>query len=160
MSKPYKPPQTRAERREAARETAKLLVRQMPKPKGFRWDYTLGCIGAGLTVVIVLFPPQDRLSMGLWLSVLFAVLVYPTLHLVQWALPVKQRIISHSLGFAILIGGIAFIGINKWPTLPYYRALSSAEVTRFIDILKSQQEAREILRIRCPIAREDVRDRH
>jgi hypothetical protein len=115
MSEFNRPP-TRAERRAAAREVAKRLLQNPPKQKSFRWDYTLGCIALAMGILIVVVPPQTQLSAALWFFALFAVLVYPVLHLSVWILPPrKRRAITYSVAVLVLVLGVGAFGSSRWP---------------------------------------------
>lgn len=102
---------SRAERRAAARQAAKQLLQHPPEKKRFRWDYTLGCLGVALGILIVLIPPQTRLSAGLWLLILFGILIYPVLHLAEWRLPTKPKWLTYS-GSILFLAVITF-GFGK-----------------------------------------------
>jgi hypothetical protein len=102
---------TRAERRAAAREAAKLLLQHPPEKKGFRWDSTLALVGVAIGIVIVLAPPHTSRSAALWLLILFAVLVYPALYLAGWLLPTKPKPLKYS--GSILLLAIITLGLGK-----------------------------------------------
>jgi hypothetical protein len=69
---------SRPERREAARELAKLLLKQVPEKKKFCCDYTLAWVVPALAITIVFVAPQTPLAAALWLSLLFGLSVYPS----------------------------------------------------------------------------------
>lgn len=102
---------SRAERRAAAREAAKQLLRHPPEKKRFRWDYTLTLFAVALGILIVLVPPQTIRSAAIWLLILFGVLVYPVLHLVEWLLPPNRKSLTYS-GSILLLAIITF-GFGK-----------------------------------------------
>jgi hypothetical protein len=102
---------SRAERRAAAREAAKLLLQHPPEKRGFRWDYTLALIGAAIGIILVLAPPRTSRSAAIWLVILFGVLVYPALHLAKWLLPTKSKRFTYS-GSILMLAIITF-GFGK-----------------------------------------------
>jgi hypothetical protein len=100
---------TRQQRRAEAREAAKLLVQE--KRTGFRWDYTLALLGLALTICLVLFPPATEWVVGLLLSVMFGLLVYPALHLTRAILQTRLKSSQLPISLVLLAG---MVGIFSW----------------------------------------------
>ena len=140
---------TRAERREAARELAKLLVKEGPSKKKFRWDVTLTCAVAVMAIVIVFVPPVDRISTLAWLLLMFGLGVYPALHLGEWALPRCPKWIADLLAIAMVLLLISGFGWLRWPHVRRHK-LTSDEWANFEKPLRSQDGPREKIEILCP----------
>jgi hypothetical protein len=139
---------SRQQRREEARQVAKLLLRRGP-PKGFRWDYTLGFLGIAIGIFLVLVPPQTRVATVIWLGALFSVLVYPALHLAELVLRSNQKWRTYPTTLFILAAVVATIGLRIWP-LVHRHILSQDERMSFEAPLKSQAKNREEIWIFCP----------
>lgn len=102
---------SRAERRAAAREAAKQLLQRPARKERFRWAYTFGCVGIAAGVLIALIPPKTPLTAGMWLLVVFGILVYPMLHFVEWLLPINPKWLTY-MG-SILVLAIIVFGFGK-----------------------------------------------
>ena len=147
--------ETRAERRATAREMAKLLLRQPPEKRKFRWDYTLGLLGVALGIASVLGPPQTPLSARAWTLVLFGVLVYPALHLVEWALRVRRKWITYPVTLVVLACIVFAFGKAVWPQ-GHRHVFTKSERDAFEQPLKEQKAPREGIQVGCPQADENT----
>ena len=147
---------TRAERRAAAREAAKLLLRHPPKKQGFRWDVTLALVVAIMAVLLVFLPPQDAVTTGFWLAAIFCLGIYPVLHFADWGLRSQRRWILRGIAVTIWGGAVFAFGVRMWPPLPYYHKLTAKEKDAFMVILRSQKEPHESLIVRCPTGDEKL----
>jgi hypothetical protein len=138
---------TRQQRRAEAREAAKLLVRGKT-PGAFRWDYTLGLVGAAIGIILVLAPPKTRQETVLWLVAMFALLVYPAFHVVRASLQSRVKWLQTPVAM-ILLGGVVFgIGHHVWPPIRRH-TLSVQERYSFEKPLSEQKEPREEIQILC-----------
>jgi hypothetical protein len=146
---------SRRQRREEAREAAKLLMRQPSRDKKFRWDYTLACVGVSIAIGIVLAPPQTPLLTGLWLLAFFGVLVYPVLHFSAWILGVKRKWDTDLPTVAILVVVVFLFGRAVWPR-SHRHVFSETEQNVFEQPLKGQVEPHEEIQIACPQADENT----
>jgi uncharacterized membrane protein YhaH (DUF805 family) len=146
---------SRRQRREEAREAAKLLMRQPSRDKKFRWDYTLACVGVSIAIGIVLAPPQTPLLTGLWLLAFFGVLVYPVLHFSAWILGVKRKWDTDLPTVAILVVVVFLFGRAVWPR-SHRHVFSETEQNVFEQPLKGQVEPHEEIQITCPQADENT----
>jgi hypothetical protein len=147
---------TRAERRAAAREAAKLLLRQPPKKHAFQWDVTLALVVAIMAVLLVFLPPEDAKTTGFLLATIFCLGIYPVLHLADCGLGSQRRWILRGIAAIIWGGSVIAFGVRMWPPLPYYHKLSAKEKDAFMVILRSQKEPRETLIFRCPAGDEKL----
>jgi hypothetical protein len=147
---------TRAERRAAAREAAKLLLRQPSKKQGFRWDITLALVVAILAVLLAFLPPQDAVTTGFWLAAIFCLGIYPALHFSDWVFRSQRKWIVRGIAVTIWGAAVLAFGVRMWPPIPYYHKLTAKEKDAFMAILRSQKETHETLIIRCPNADEKL----
>jgi len=138
-----------------ARKLAKSAVSRSERTEKFRWDYTLGCIGFALAIIIALAPPQTPLSAGAWLLALFIVFVYPMLHLVESLCRSTNERITYPVAIAVLVCGIFVFGRHTWPHERRH-IFTDAERQAFEKPLKAQTTPREEIQIACPQADESV----
>jgi hypothetical protein len=79
-----------------------------------RLDYSLAFVGISVGIILVLVPPTSPSGTVFWLVVLFAVLVYPTLHLAEWFYrPTRNR--EKGIAIFCLILGVIGFGFRIWP---------------------------------------------
>jgi len=79
-----------------------------------RLDYSLAFVGISVGIILVLVPPTTPLGTVFWLVVLFAVLVYPALHLVKWIYrPTRKR--EEAIAIFCLMLGVIVFGFRIWP---------------------------------------------
>jgi hypothetical protein len=142
----------RAQRREEARELAKLLMEQGRKPKPFRWDITLSCFVALMGILLIIFPPESRLAMSLWLAAMFILGLYPAFHFAEW-LPLKNKQVVKAIAALGLAAVICALGYAKWPSIRRH-VLGKAERLSFEDAIKPQQGADLEVHIGCPVGDE------
>jgi|SRR5580692_5582820 hypothetical protein len=138
---------TRQQRRAEAREAAKLLLKG-EKPKGFRWDYTLGLVGTAIGIYLVVAPPKTRGDTISALVILFAVLLYPILHLVHAALQTRLRWTQVPVAIILTTALVSAIGYRVWPPIRRH-TLSEKERAAFEKPLREQKEPREEIQIIC-----------
>ena len=140
--------------RKTAREKAERLVPVSREGKGFpNKDITLFFIGVAVGIAIVLVPPQSPLWVGVWLCVLFLVLIYPTLHFAKWVLRGRLSLITYPGAILILAITVSIFGRAVWPQV-HRHFFTEVERNQFEQPLKDQMETREEIQIMCPVADE------
>jgi hypothetical protein len=139
---------TRQQRRAEAREAAKLLV-QTGKPKQeFRWDYTLTFVGLAIGIILVIAPPRTRAQTAIWLTAMFLVIVYPTLHLIRALLQTKLKWVQAPAAVILSATLSSALGYSVWPPIRRH-ILDEKERTLFEKPLSEQKEPREEIQIVC-----------
>ena len=139
---------SRAQRREEARQLAKLLIRGAPKPKQSRWDITLACLVGVMAILLIIAPPQSWPTMLAWLVATFGLGVYPAFHFAQW-LPMASKRTAKVIGVAGLAAIIAGLGYGKWPLIRRH-VLDKTERLSFENALKLQRDPDLDIQIGCP----------
>ena len=145
------PPWGRANRRierQAARELAKSFIREGRRLPKFRWDITLACLVAATAVIIVIAPPQSRLTVFVWLVVMTGLGAYPAFHFADW-IPVTNKTIARAIGCIALAALISGFGYAEWPPIRRH-ALSVGERTEFENALRPQKGSELQVQIGCP----------
>jgi len=145
------PPWGRAHRRierEAARELAKSLIQQSHQPKKFRWDITLSCLVAAMGILLIVAPPQSRLTTVVWLIVMFCLGTYPAFHFAEW-LPLRNKKITNSIGIAGLVLVTCALGYKQWPPIRRH-LLDKTEKLSFENALRSQKTSDLEIQVGCP----------
>jgi hypothetical protein len=145
------PPWGRANRRierQAARELAKSLIREGRRPREFRWDISLTCLVAAMAVIIVIAPPQSRVTMSVWLVVMAGLGAYPAFHLSEW-IPLGNKWVARAIGIAVLVAVITGFGYLEWPPIRRH-ILSAKERVEFENALRPQKGSDLRVQIGCP----------
>jgi len=129
------------------------VSRAAAKPESVsRGDIALWCLAAVIAVALYLAPQKTPLWTCAGLVCMAVLAAHPTLYL-PWARNAANRKAKTSRSFFAMWGMIVLIvlyGWIVWPPVPYYRNLTQKEQEQFMDILKSQKEPREQLKITCP----------
>jgi hypothetical protein len=138
----------RAQRRTAAREAAKLPAREIRRRKDSQLGFVLFCLGIAIAIIIVLAPPGTPTLTAVWLSALFAALLYPALRVSQWILPTSTRWITQTVAIVGLVCVLFPFGKWVWPHERHN--LSNQERYAFERPLKEQKAPREKIQVACP----------
>lgn len=139
---------TRQQLRTEAREAAKLLVRTGKPKETFSWAHTLGFIGVGLGIILVIAPPRTRPEIIFWLVIMFVVLVYPALHLIRTVFRTRLKWAQTPAALILLATLATAVGYRVWPPIRRH-TLSDKERALFEKPLSSQKEPREEIQITC-----------
>ncbi len=141
----------RRQRRETARELAKELVRQRIPEKGkFSAELTLALAATVITILLVLIAPQSKWATGFWLAVVFALGIYPMLHLGDWALKkIKWEWLRSVLAMIVWTAGMTLLALHVWPSF-HRHILSAKERAQFEAPLKAQKTDQQEIHFACP----------
>src|ERR1700683_2966490 len=130
------------------RHTRRVVWRPSSRTRR-RLNASLGFVGLAWAIVVTLLPSRTPLATVIYLVVLFGVLLYPTLHIVEWGFRSSRRVIAVPSAFVCLLVGIVGFGSWIWPH-PRRHVLAGAERTRFERPLQAQQAPREEIILACP----------
>jgi hypothetical protein len=123
------------------------------KPDGVaRGDIALWCLAGVMAVALYLAPQKTSLWTCASLVCMAALAAHPTLYL-PWVRNATDRKAKASRSIVAMSGMMVLIvlyGWTVWPPVPYYRNLTQKEKEQFMEILKSQKEPREQLKLTCP----------
>jgi hypothetical protein len=162
MFTPYKPPQTRAERRSIAREAAKGLMRSAGSNN--HSDASDSKLDAGwflaAVMALVLYLLAPKIGQPLTVIVLVAMaafLIHPIwrLRFLRTALTTKLRVWRFTELLTVAYLFVAMFGIYVWPPIKRH-PLSQDERTRFENALKTQKDDDLEIQIACSPTDEKV----
>jgi hypothetical protein len=160
------PKPNRRDRRAMQFGEPRTVPETIPDPterKGFRLDFTLAFFLALIALIIAIHPPQSRISMGVALSLLFVVGVYPLLHFIMWLFTFldkdcydKYGLPVHSLALIALVIGTCTWGHAIWPPIRRHK-LNEKEIALFKSVLGiPSSNVKQTVEIACPEHDESV----
>ena len=102
----------------------------------------------GIGILLVVAPPRTRAELVFWLVAMFAVLVYPTLHIGRAVLQTRLGWAQAPAAIVLLVVMACAMGYRVWPPIRRH-TLGERERFLFEKPLSEQKEPREQIQIIC-----------